>query len=92
MTTRQLPEPRTQFYLCNRDRFDGADREVLWEVVRRVEQHERLISEVLPDVRSRRTALEQAATALLPNRSCNVNRPCNAIAVCNSLQASAMQL
>jgi hypothetical protein len=39
MTTRQLPEARTQFYLRNRDRFDGADREVLWEVVRRVEQH-----------------------------------------------------
>jgi hypothetical protein len=92
MTTRQRPEPRTPFYLRNRDRFDGAEREVLREVVRRVEQQERVLGEVLPDVGSRLTALEQAATALLPNRSCNVNRPCNAIAVCNSLQASAMQL
>jgi hypothetical protein len=61
MTTRQFPEPRTQFYLRNRDRFDGADQDVFGKIVRRVEQHERLLSEVVPDLCSRLTVLEAAA-------------------------------
>jgi hypothetical protein len=58
LTACQLAEYLTSFYLRNWDRFGGDEREVLWELVRRVEQHERLISEVLPDLRNRLTRLE----------------------------------
>jgi hypothetical protein len=66
LTARQIAEHLTSFYLRNRDRFAGEDREVLWELVRRVEQHERLVGDVVPDLRNRLTRLERALTAAAP--------------------------
>jgi hypothetical protein len=52
MTARQLGDYLTVYHMRNCDRLSAEEREVLWELLRRVEQHERLISEVLPDLRN----------------------------------------
>jgi hypothetical protein len=59
MTARQLGDYLTVYHRRNRDRLIAEEREVLWELLRRVEQHERLVREVVPDLRSRLTRLEE---------------------------------
>jgi hypothetical protein len=61
LTARQLAEHQTTFSRRHRDRFAVADRDVFGKIVRRVEQHERLLSEVVPDLCSRLTVLAAAA-------------------------------
>jgi hypothetical protein len=66
LTGCQLADYLTAFYVRNRDRLAAEEREVLWEVVCRVEEHERLVRDVLPDLRNRITQLEEALPRLLP--------------------------
>jgi hypothetical protein len=64
MTARQLGDYLTVYHMRNRGRLSAEDREVLWELVRRIEQHERLVREVVPDLRNRLTQMERALAQL----------------------------
>ena len=49
-----------------RDRLNRHDWDVLSEAARRLRQHEQLLREVVPDLRSRVTELEEALVRLVP--------------------------
>src|SRR5207248_323831 len=59
LNARDLCDRLTRLYVYCRDRLHDADRDALKEAMRRVREHERLVREVVPDLRNRITELEQ---------------------------------
>jgi hypothetical protein len=57
LTGRQLADYLTTFYMRHLYRLAAEERDVLWEVMRRVGEHERLVSYVLPDRRNQITSV-----------------------------------